>query len=811
VSSVTFRSWRRSGVYEMAGATRVGGRLQGTLELVLENRGDAADKASGSTTFEIMGPRDAGGLLPGAVLRTTPPPDATRVETTRCVHVDFADPDLPWRYTPEPAAGAVLRPWLVLVVGSTQEMILQPGDQVSLAPSVLQAHPLARSARWAHVQEDGASAVSRLLAVRALTKDTDYIAALVPAFNDDAGDRWSATANAPLVVPCLYSWRFRTGEEGDFTTLATALEPGEAAPGVGSAELRFERGAVAATLSVRGALGPGGTDPAAPTGVTSAMQGLRLPASDPQGRRVIGLPTFGEAWGTAAPTATWLTKLNEDPRPRGVAGLGVQAGIDLQEMIVEAAVAQLGAIEIAAQRLRQLGAGLAAGGALWRRRLPKEPAEQLAIFGPSLRRIATDQGTVARRLAAPGRPLHQAVFSSAARRVLRPGTARARLAQPGAAFPGKVLTAANRCPPAPRRSHPGLPHLDLAEAALGLSSIESGIEIAIAEGGLPGRVPPDLDTIRPPPDPESLIALVRGLRLKPPRRRCAAPELPRVAASVADAIDPTLDDAPARGRVLAGLTGIDASLAPPEACVDLDFPSWQYLRDAAPEWLLPGAGDVENDQVVALGTNPAFVDAFLVGLNTQVQNELRFRNVRIGARCTPFKRFWGRTSAAGTPADDIVGVEDWTNGSELGSAQHQTQEAKGEDLVLIMRTELFRRYPSTLLYVTPAVLDNAGAPKWDTDPTFATREFPAFQGRLGDGTLLFGFALDLPETVKHWVVLEEPPPGFGFLNAPDSGWPLARRDAFLNGTDGATFADAAFDDPYRVLIRGDSLVRVPGP
>ena len=35
--------------------------------------------------------------------------------------------------------------------------------------------------------------------------------------------------------------------------------------------------------------------------------------------------------------------------------------------------------------------------------------------------------------------------------------------------------------------------------------------------------------------------------------------------------------------------------APVELKPDLDLPAWRFLRDNAPEWLLPGAGTLEPD------------------------------------------------------------------------------------------------------------------------------------------------------------------------------------------------------------------------
>jgi hypothetical protein len=237
------------------------------------------------------------------------------------------------------------------------------------------------------------------------------------------------------------------------------------------------------------------------------------------------------------------------------------------------------------------------------------------------------------------------------------------------------------------------------------------------------------------------------------------------------------------------------------------LPAWKFLRDHAPDWLLPGANALAEDSVVAVQTNPTFVDAFLLGLNTQTLGELRFRNIPIVSGCTPLRQFWARTNpATESYDDDIIGIRNWAANTPLGSVQHQTPAAANADLVLVFRSPIFRRYPHTLVYLTPAPLGAGGQPDWAAEPDFANRLPPSFQGSITPDLTFFGFDLDPALGKTRWVVLEEPPHGVRFFNAPPPGFPLARVTAFNNATDGGTFAGAAFADPFRVLIRGQALI-----
>jgi hypothetical protein len=298
--------------------------------------------------------------------------------------------------------------------------------------------------------------------------------------------------------------------------------------------------------------------------------------------------------------------------------------------------------------------------------------------------------------------------------------------------------------------------------------------------------------------PEVVAGLMSDLgssREAPPVSRPL--ELGPVARELTAAFDPTVAASPVRRRVLATIEASEDDDDPQEPCPALAVPVWRALAGLAPDWLLPGVAGLRPDSVIAVATNPVFVDAFLTGLNTRAVEELRWRNLRLAAGCTPVRTFWLRTeTAGGEPLDDITGILRWDPDTALGDAQHRPPGAAGADLVLVFRSSLFERYPETLLYLVSArhggIVDFTRAPD-----DAAVRHLPTFQGRIGADVTFFGFVgVPAAEVRTVWVALEEAPSGFRFRNDVDD------RDA----DDGATFADAAFDDQVRVLIRGTHLV-----
>lgn len=811
MSDLTFTSWQRSSIYDLVvDPTPKDGRLVGSLPLTLrDTRGP--DVGTGAVPFHLVAARDVGALGAGAVLGTAPRPLARDAETTKLVHVDFRDPDLPWRYAPAKAAADRLPPWLVVLVGTTEELRLDGLTVAVLQRSVLDAHDLDDSHRWAHVQDDGRRTTSRVLSPRELEERTEYLAVVVPAFDDTGQQAWDpAAGKQPATLPVLHSWRFWTAEEGDFETLAFQITP-RPVDGLGRAPLAYARGDVHVDLEVRGAITTLGTDPDGEPEATARADLADFVAavralSDPLGRGVVTMPDYGRPWVADLDGTTWTATLNADPRFRGTAGLGLWMGLERQDDLVDAAARQLGGLDLAGHLVGELALGLVAARSLWTRRLPDEEIRRLDTFAPLMRRLRTPSGTAMGAVTGAASPLEAALFSSAARRLLRRGAAWTRHTATGFVSRPAMIAAANRCPPpAPRPD--GLPHVDAVARSLGLPPL--------------AELPPGIVRDPPPigPDQRLDVSAFRAFldgRRRPEPPPCEPPDLGRVADVVGAALDPHGAEPPALRRVRSRITGIDlGDLGPPEVPVGIDFPTWTLLRDQAKEWILPGIGTLPKHSVVAMQTNPTFIDAYLVGLNTQLHSELHWRNMPVDRRSTPLLMFWGHVDfETGWREAEIRPLATWAAGSELGNLDHQVLQPGDttgkRDLVIVFRTDLFRRYPRTMVYLVkppgPAVADVDGAlkatPVFDYLPADkATRQFlgPIFQGALAPDVVFFSFDLDPSTLDQYWLVLDEPPSELRFRRVDGNGVPLGGPTA------AARFAFDTIDKPTRVATSGSFL------
>jgi hypothetical protein len=953
--SLIFNSWQRSQLF--LHAAEAGTRLEGQLDLTLVDT-NTGQTASGPAPFALKAAADIAGLKPGAVKHMAPASFTRDAETTKLVHVDLWEPDLPWRYTPKANDQNQLRPWMVLLVGTAEE-IQVAGGIVNVQDSVLKEHNLASSHLWAHTQNDGSKnedgspkTIARILSPRKLVAQSAYVAVLVPSFNKNSEDMWKPSGEGVQrnfgFLPALYSWIFWTAEAGDFETLATALKIPPAG-NVGKAKLHYRRSIpadgvnIAVTLEVRGAITSQQQEETPQPDETSQVHDdLNLLSQEVPG--AIGLPQYGRPWlpNPADFADGWPATLHADPRFRGLAGLGLWMGVEAQDALMDAAVQQAGALREAGQRIGQLALGLLASGRLWDRRLPNDKNERLRILGPLMQRmLATGGGRVLDRVTSGTSPLVQALFSSAAQRILRDRSAQTRHIQGanGGFNRSEALDAANQAPRQPDTAPTGLPHFDGIASVMGLPSLEKlfGMDNKWIESvlqqlselvrGICSNYRQDRDALIQAGKEDQVPALRRDLaenklipvltehlsiRMQEVQLPCEAPmiifqlgekfpggtveyygrvleedsaqrqfiaalrkklrlcmsgsacgnlvvnldiedpdgfcdglidalppplpgptkkpvDLGRLSDLIYDWLDPRKEDAPARVRLCSQLKGIDCSrLIPPEYPIGLDFPTWDLLKKYDKEWLMPGASSLEKDSITALQTNPAFIDAFMVGINTQFMSEMRWRDLAVERTCTPLRMFWGQVNFGTQQRQaDILPLAEWakTPSDPIGALTHQAIQPDGPDnqtgsrLVIAFRSDLFRRYPSTLVYLVktppganvealtdplldpllkaPPELDKPAAiPEADTEQWRKNRVYfgPIFAGVITPELTFFAFDVTASELDQYWLVLDEPPAELRF-----------RNDKNPTLTNSATFARSTLDQPTRVAISGKVL------
>jgi hypothetical protein len=262
---------------------------------------------------------------------------------------------------------------------------------------------------------------------------------------------------------------------------------------------------------------------------------------------------------------------------------------------------------------------------------------------------------------------------------------------------------------------------------------------------------------------------------------------------------------------------------------ELRDPAYRMLARYDRDRLLPGVDAIPPDSVTLLETNPRFVAAFLAGLNYELNRELLWRRYPTDQRGTPMRRFWDRVGGA----NDVPAIHTWRPLTRTLVAQ-----AGGEsNLVLLVRGELLRRYPNTVVVAIKASGPNTPSTR-DEDV-----ERPIFSGYLEPDITFFGFDLeddDLTVGNGWFFALQEQvtEPRFALDETvdPERGgdptvwravaWPdtpvaagtnftVEQLRAFATAkhltplpTHGAAVADALFQNPVQVLVHARNLMEV---
>ncbi len=637
--------------------------------------------------------------------------------------------------------------------------------------------------------------VSRLVCPRKLDPRTAYYACIVPTFDVSRKTGLGSTVTeteltqlAPawplsttsISLPVYYSWEFSTGENADFESLVRLLQPRPLDNRVGTVPVDVGAPGFGlpsqpdAILPMRGVLQPTELAKTEPPAVPALLQQelakiLNTPAdalsqnvTDP----VVAPPMYGTSYPpkdrvevTSTPPV-WLSELNLDPRHRIAAAMGTEIVQQDQEELMASAWQQAEELRRANQQQRLNQLAVATRTATYTRQVSRlDNDELLQITGPSMAKIAVSGPADVRTAAAQ-------VWSSAfpefavpaLRRVARPrGPVNRRFLSRDfvATQNRRLVKLVDALPPPVRR--PG----SLSGAVIMRSVFSSMISIrkVSAAAGLPSvdanKLTPAAVAAQPAggffvwkTDPTGQIpghwersSAQFGQQL----RQAALDHLNRVARPTVTALSrPITPDTSALlaqlnpnssgTRALSRAIGSedDTIMAYPE----FPRPMSERLIELAPEFLLPGLENVPPNTVTLVQPNSRFIEAFMVGLNHEMGRELLWREYPTDRRGTYFKYFWDEGGAdPQQPSVDLPAIQQWAKA--LG--QNAT-EGRAEPLILLVRGQLFRRYPNAIIYAAKTERDTAGRIK-----PGATERFPLFRGVAPPDVTFFGFQLSEAE------------------------------------------------------------------
>ncbi len=232
--------------------------------------------------------------------------------------------------------------------------------------------------------------------------------------------------------------------------------------------------------------------------------------------------------------------------------------------------------------------------------------------------------------------------------------------------------------------------------------------------------------------------------------------------------------------------GMVATFDEPMAYPRLDLAMYKPLADKGPELFLPNVGLIEQNTISLLETNQKFIESYMVGVNHEFARELLWREYPTDQRGTYFRQFWDVSAykpESGANPDtireqlyDIPKLHTWGDTSKLG--EHDNRETGGEveeEVVLVIRGELLKRYPNAVIYAhkaewqrmpdgsidrslprEPVVISSTE----ESSPPRSKIKTPLYGAQIMPDIWFFGFDLTVPEAKG----------GTGESSADDAGW-----------------------------------------
>ncbi|MDT7827759.1 hypothetical protein RQM65_03655 [Pricia sp. S334] len=245
---------------------------------------------------------------------------------------------------------------------------------------------------------------------------------------------------------------------------------------------------------------------------------------------------------------------------------------------------------------------------------------------------------------------------------------------------------------------------------------------------------------------------------------------------------------------------------------EFDIPMYEPLKNISAELFLPNINFISQNSISLLETNQKFIEAYMVGLNHEFARELLWREYPTDQRGSYFRQFWDVSDfmpeETGLTEEelkermrDIPPLHRWSKFSELGDHDHREEGGdKEEELVLVIRGELLKKYPNAIIYAHKAewqldddgnidsrverVLTELSASEEENPPKDKVKT-PLYEAKVDPDITFFGFDItakeaqggtgDNPDDEPGWFfVIKERPgePRFGLDLEPADDQPI---------------------------------------
>ena len=176
---------------------------------------------------------------------------------------------------------------------------------------------------------------------------------------------------------------------------------------------------------------------------------------------------------------------------------------------------------------------------------------------------------------------------------------------------------------------------------------------------------------------------------------------------------------------------LEETFIPAMAYPEIDLPMYKPLTKKSPDLFLPNVNYIAQNSISLLETNQRFIESYMIGLNHEFARELLWREYPTDQRGSYFRQFWEARAfhddqnlsadALKEKLRDIPPIHLWSRFSKLGDHDHREVGGDNEEeVVLVIRGELLKKYPNAVIYAQRAVWRNTdGDPILDPNDTDA--------------------------------------------------------------------------------------------
>lgn len=485
------------------------------------------------------------------------------------------------------------------------------------------------------------------------------------------------------------------------------------------------------------------------------------------------------------PSLSWFEELNLNPAYRAVAALGTKVVQKNQESYMERAWEQLGAIELANQKIRQAELAKWVTESLVRKNIkPISDSRLLNLTAPVISKIKEGGESISKQIKNSVVP--NATIDSGFRKVMRSGNKSIKKSIGGfgtvaSNYEGAVLNFDTNISSSPSTAAaPYELNTQLASEPSGVSHPSSSTTEFSNYINTNLTDIYDGITTQEVLDPISSITNIKN--------------------QINTRIDPLNSESAHVKKLSASISVLNGSGSyvnyshqkPIMAHPQFKDSMFEELKKIDQEYLVPNLDAFPNNTVTLLETNQKFIEAYFTGLNHEMSRELLWREYPTDKRGTYFKHFWDKSDADNSEQIDITAMSNWDNTSLLGQHPGDTDATAGY-IVLFVRGDLFKKFPDALVYAQKATesIDDPSVRVFESTSAL-TQKRPLFRVDLDPDITVIGFDLTEAEVRTNESTGDN---GWFFVFAERPGKPRFGLDDTRIGTEDEPSAPSLPSNP----------------